>query len=42
MHEFKMRQTEGKLADAWGRSILFWKEYEEGGGEENRHSLDDQ
>jgi type II secretory pathway pseudopilin PulG len=34
MHEFKMRQTEGKLADAWGRSILFWKEYEEGGGEE--------
>ncbi|NPV28051.1 MAG: type II secretion system protein [Firmicutes bacterium] len=24
--EFEMRQTGGKLADAWGRALLFWKE----------------
>lgn len=25
--EFARRQVEGKLADAWGRTLLFWKEY---------------
>lgn len=25
-YEFERRQTEGKLADAWGRSLLFWKD----------------
>ncbi|MCL0052757.1 type II secretion system GspH family protein [Peptococcaceae bacterium] len=26
LDEFHMRQTEGKLSDAWGRALLFWRE----------------
>ncbi|MCL0100817.1 prepilin-type N-terminal cleavage/methylation domain-containing protein [Peptococcaceae bacterium] len=26
LDEFHMRQTEGKLSDAWGRALLFWRD----------------
>jgi prepilin-type N-terminal cleavage/methylation domain-containing protein len=37
--EFEMRQTEGKLADAWGRSLLFY--YLDGSGNHLRAAMPD-